>query len=177
MEMLRDKMRTLEHRLAAMMRNAVDNETLAGKLLLWARDVMLAQQGAPEQLPQTLQDTLKSAFDLPMTALKIWPVREAFAALDFATGVSEDAKTFAASLAAPFVGPNPGFEAAHWLPDAQMAQSLALVPLQNPHTSMCMGLLVLASPDSQRFTADMGTDFLNHISQLASAALVGLLVR
>ncbi len=177
MEMLRDKMRTLEHRLAAMMRNAVDNETLAGKLLLWARDVMLAQQGAPEQLPQTLQDTLKSAFDLPMTALKLWPVREEFAALDFATGASEDAKTFAASLAAPFVGPNPGFEAAHWLPDAQMAQSLALIPLQNPHTSMCMGLLVLASPDSQRFTADMGTDFLNLISQLASAALVGLLAR
>ena len=40
-----------------------------------------------------------------------------------------------------------------------------------------MGLLVLASPDSQRFTADMGTDFLNLISQLASAALVGLLAR
>ena len=73
--------------------------------------------------------------------------------------------------------PNPGFEAAHWLPDAQMAQSLALIPLQNPHTSMCMGLLVLASPDSQRFTADMGTDFLTLISQLASAALVGLLAR
>jgi uncharacterized protein YigA (DUF484 family) len=36
---------------------------------------------------------------------------------------------------------------------------------------------VLASPDSQRFTADMGTDFLNLISQLASAALVGLLAR
>jgi uncharacterized protein YigA (DUF484 family) len=54
MEMLRDKMRTLEHRLAAMMRNAVDNEALAGKLLLWARDVMLAQHGAAEQLPRTL---------------------------------------------------------------------------------------------------------------------------
>ncbi|MDY0330006.1 MAG: DUF484 family protein [Thiomonas sp.] len=175
MEMLRDKMRTLEHRLAAMMRNAVDNETLAGKLLLWARDCLLAQQGAPAQLPQTLQDTLKAAFDLPMTALKLWPVREEFAALEFATGVSEDARTFAASLSAPFVGPNPGFEAAHWLPDAQMAQSLALIPLQNPHTSLCMGLLVLASPDTQRFTADMGTDFLTLIGQLASAALVSLL--
>jgi uncharacterized protein YigA (DUF484 family) len=177
MEMLRDKMRTLEHRLAAMMRNAVDNEALAGKLLLWARDLMLAQHGAAEHLPRALQDALKAQFDLPMTALKLWPVRTEFAALDFATGVSDDAKTFAASLTAPFVGPNPGFEAASWLPDAAMAQSLALIPLQNPHTSMCMGLLVLASPDTQRFTADMGTDFLTHISQLASAALVGLLAR
>jgi uncharacterized protein YigA (DUF484 family) len=177
MEMLRDKMRTLEHRLATMMRNAVDNEALAGKLLLWARDVLLAQHGDPAQLPQALQQALKIGFDLPMTALKLWPVREEFAALDFATAVSDDARTFAASLAAPFVGPNPGFEATRWLPDAHMAQSIALVPLQNPHTSMCMGLLVLASPDSQRFTADMGTDFLGHIGQIASAALTELLAR
>jgi Uncharacterized protein conserved in bacteria len=107
MEMLRDKMRTLEHRLAAMMRNAVDNETLAGKLLLWARDVMLAQQGAPEQLPQTLQDTLKSAFDLPMTALKLWPVREEFAALDFATGRAKTPRPSPPAWPRPSSAPTP----------------------------------------------------------------------
>jgi uncharacterized protein YigA (DUF484 family) len=177
MEMLRDKMRTLEHRMAAMMRNAVDNEALAGKLLQWARDLLLAQHGAAEHLPDALQHTLKARFDLPMTAVKLWPVRDEYAACDFATGVSDDAKTFAASLSAPFVGPNPGFEAAHWLADAAMAQSIALIPLHNPHTGKCMGLMVLGSTDAQRFSADMGTDFLAHIGQLGSAALVALLAQ
>jgi hypothetical protein len=32
-------------------------------------------------------------------------------------------------------------------------------------------MLVLASPDSQRFTSTMGTDFLAYIGELAGAAL------
>ena len=34
-----------------------------------------------------------------------------------------------------------------------------------------MGLLVLASPDAQRYHAGMGTDFLERIGELAGAAL------
>ncbi|NBW53929.1 MAG: DUF484 family protein, partial [Betaproteobacteria bacterium] len=34
-----------------------------------------------------------------------------------------------------------------------------------------LGLLVLASPDPQRFHSSMGTDLLSRISELASAAL------
>ena len=37
------------------------------------------------------------------------------------------------------------------------------------------GLLVLASPDPTRYTADMGTDFLARIGEVASAALTRLL--
>ena len=33
------------------------------------------------------------------------------------------------------------------------------------------GLLVLASPDAQRFNASMGTDFLERIGEIGSAAL------
>ncbi|MCB1973949.1 MAG: DUF484 family protein, partial [Burkholderiaceae bacterium] len=33
------------------------------------------------------------------------------------------------------------------------------------------GLLVLGSPDPQRFDATMGTDFLSRMAELASAAL------
>ena len=174
MEMLRDKMRGLEHRLAGMMRNAADNEALSARLLQWARALILAQQGNPAQMPQALQTALQAGFELPLTALKIWPARAEFAQQDYATGISEDVKTFAASLAAPFCGPNAGFEAAHWLADAQLAQSLALIPLQHPQSGLCMGLLVLGSPDPQRFTADMGTDFLTQIGEIASAALQGV---
>jgi len=37
------------------------------------------------------------------------------------------------------------------------------------------GLLVLASPEAQRFAADMGTDFLDRIGELTAAALTRLL--
>ena len=37
------------------------------------------------------------------------------------------------------------------------------------------GLLVLASPDATRYTADMGTEFLSRVGEIASAALSRLL--
>jgi uncharacterized protein len=51
--------------------------------------------------------------------------------------------------------------------------SLALLPLH--HDGDVFGLLVLASPDATRYTADMGVEFLTQISELASAALSRLL--
>ena len=53
-------------------------------------------------------------------------------------------------------------------------QSLALLPLREgavDGSGPAFGLLVLGSPDAQRFQADMGTDFLARIAELASAAL------
>ena len=49
--------------------------------------------------------------------------------------------------------------------------SLALIPLRAGATQPAFGLLVLASPDSQRYQAGMATDFLERIGELASAAL------
>ena len=78
----------------------------------------------------------------------------------------------AASLAAPYCGVNTGFDAVQWLPAPQEAASLALLPLRKPGASQgAFGLLILASPDSHRYEAGMATDFLERISEIASAAL------
>jgi uncharacterized protein YigA (DUF484 family) len=37
--------------------------------------------------------------------------------------------------------------------------------------AQAFGLLVLSSPDAQRFNSGMGTDFLQHVAEIASAAL------
>ena len=55
-----------------------------------------------------------------------------------------------------------------------MALSIALVPLRAGAINApgpAFGMLVLASPDPQRFSSGMGTDFLERIAELASAAL------
>ena len=75
------------------------------------------------------------------------------------------------------MAPNLGFEALAWLPQADQVQSLALLPLREgaiDSTTPAFGLLVLGSPDAQRFDATMGTDFLGRMAELASAALARL---
>ena len=104
----------------------------------------------------------------------MWDVAPEFENTEFAQGVSDDAKLFASSLSEPFCGVNAGFEAVSWLPDPQAVASLAILPLRMGNlkgVTPAFGLLVLASPDEQRFNSSMGTDFLEHVAELASAAL------
>jgi hypothetical protein len=70
---------------------------------------------------------------------------------------------------------NSGFEAARWLGEDAAVSSLALIPLSYGSPAKAFGLLVLASPDPTRYTAEMGTEFLARIGEIASAALVRLL--
>ena len=51
---------------------------------------------------------------------------------------------------------------------------MALLPLRLSKDQTPFGLLVLASPDAQRFHSGMGTDFLERIADLSGAALARL---
>lgn len=171
-EMLRDKIKALEHRIMDMVRHGNENVVIADRLHRWTRSIMLVR--SRRALPGAIASEIVAQFMVPQAAIKVWEVAPPFAGEDFATGVSEDAKSFASSLTQPYCGVNSGFEAVNWLEDKAMAMSLALLPLragglQNP--SRAFGMLVLASPDPQRFAAGMGTDFLERIAELASAAL------
>ena len=171
-EMLRDKIRMLEGRIMDMIRHGNDNLNLADKLLSWARDLFLAREQA--SLPALMAQTIQLQFAVPQVAIRVWDVASEFAAADFAQGVSADARVFASSLREPFCGVNSGFEATSWLEQPAQASSLALLPLRPVNagnTAPAFGLLVLASPDAQRFTSTMGTEFLARIAEVASAAL------
>ena len=172
-EMLRDKMRALEHRLADMMRNAADNEALSGRLLGWAR--ALLEQPDASALPRRVVEELRERFDLPLAALRLWGMAPEFAGLDEAAPVGEDIPVLANSLSQPFCGANAGFEAARWL--SAPPQSLAMVALRPDAQSAAFGLLVLGSQQSDRFTADMGTEVLARVGEVASSALLRLLPR
>ena len=172
-QMLREKIKALELRIMDMIRNGNDNVILSDKLLQWARSLFLAAD--PLSLPGQMADQIQERFSVPQVGIKVWDVAPQFAQADFAQGVSDDAKLFASSLREPFCGVNTGFEAVGWLPDPAAALSLAILPLRMaaPAASLApaFGLLILASPDTQRFNSAMGTDFLARIAELASAAL------
>jgi uncharacterized protein YigA (DUF484 family) len=171
-EMLRDKIRMLEARIMDMIRHGNDNLALLDKLLGWARDLFLTLDFS--NLPGTIASSIQTQFAVPQVAIKVWDVATEYATAAYAQDVSDDAKVFASSLREPFCGVNSGFEAANWLAEPAQAASLALLPLRaaaGGNATPAFGMLVLASPDPQRFTSTMGTDFLERIAELASAAL------
>lgn len=171
-EMLREKIKVLEHRIMDMVRHGNENMVISDRVHRWARSLLLVQ--STRALPATLVAELESQFMVPQVALKVWDVDARYADDPFAQGVSEDARSFASSLTQPYCGVNSGFEAVGWLPDPATAMSIALVPLRAGAangTGPAFGMLVLASPDPQRFQSGLGTDFLERIAELASAAL------
>ena len=171
-EMLREKIKAREHRIMDMVRHGNENMVISDRVHRWAQSLLLVQ--STRALPATLAAELQSQFLVPQVALKVWDVDPRYANEPFAQGVSEDAKSFASSLAQPYCGMATGIEAVGWLDDPDTAMSIALIALRPGASSgagPAFGMLVLASPDPQRFQAGFATDFLERIAELASAAL------
>ena len=173
MEMLREKIKGLEGKIIEMLRNGQDNLALADKLHRWTRSIMLAASAA--DVPEILVAELKHQFLIPQAGIRVWGADAAHAGRLFAQPVGDDAKSFASSLSLPYCGVNAGFEAAQWLADPSTVMSLALIPLRGAPDAPAFGMLVLGSPDPTRYSADMGTDFLARVGDIASAGLARLL--
>ena len=169
MEVMRDKYRVLELRLAELTRRAEENHAIANRFHSW-NQALLASSGAA--MPRDLVDALRTEFMVPQVTLRLWNLKPEHADAWFASGVSDDARMFAASLRAPYCGLNNDFEAVRWLDDPAAVRSTVLMPLAAGGKTF--GLLVLGAPNDDRFTATMATDFLVHIAATASTALAPL---
>jgi hypothetical protein len=171
-EMLREKIKALEHRIMEMIRNGSENVMLSDKLLRWARSLLTATD--LHALPGAIELDIQTQFSVPQVGMRLWGMAPEFAGLTVSQEVSDDARVFASSLMEPFCGLNTGFEAVGWLPEPATVTSLVLIPLRGGstgNTGPAFGMLVLASPDAHRFHSGMGTDFLARLGELASAAL------
>jgi uncharacterized protein YigA (DUF484 family) len=196
MEMLRDKNKHLERRLAELLRYGHENDSIASKFNRWT--IRVLGERDPYALPRTIATGLREIFDVPQTALRVWDVAEPYAQADFARHTGEEVRIFANSLTSPYCGANTGFEAAQWLVPAagaasdenvsgnsaadqpHVTESIALLALRDPQgneEAPTFGLLVMGSADARRFHEGMATDFLTQIAALASAALSRLLPR
>jgi uncharacterized protein YigA (DUF484 family) len=173
MEVMRDKYKVLELRMAELSRHAKENETIANRFHNWTQALLQVRDDG--DMPRVLADSLKASFHVPQATLRMWQTQPEYASEWYSAGVSDDARIFANSLLAPYCGTNNDFEAVRWLDDAGHIQSTVIIPLRQAGAKVAFGLLILGSPDAERFTSLMATDFLVHIGTTASTALAPLL--
>lgn len=170
MEVMRDKFRALELRLSELSRRAEENTGIANRFHAWTQALLASKGGAA--MATDLPEGLRTHFIVPQVTLRLWNVAAEHADAPFTRGVSDDVRIFANSLRAPYCGPNNDFDAVRWLDDHASIRSTVMLPLGQP--GQAFGLLVLGSPDPERFTTAMATDFLVHIAATATVALAPL---
>jgi uncharacterized protein YigA (DUF484 family) len=165
---LREKAKLLEGKLGELIRFGEENDAIGEKVHRLATALAGARDFAAVR--QALLTNLGEDFAVPHVAFRLWNVPAQAGATEFAE-VNEQTRIFAAGLAHPFCGANAGFEAAAWFGEAGgQVRSVALVALRRDAETV--GLLALGSEDVQRFYPEMGTLYLGHIGDLASAALL-----
>jgi uncharacterized protein YigA (DUF484 family) len=155
---LRDKNKDLEKKLREMIAYAQENEALQHKVhefviaLFGARDLATLQ----DMIPYMLRDI----FAVPHVAMHLWqndPPSEAM--LMFADAQSQ-----------PICVHHAVEDSAAWFGE-QAAQLRSYAYLTLHACSGTIGMLVLASEDKERFYPEMGTMFLQRISEVVSSAL------
>ncbi|MGA0927114.1 MAG: DUF484 family protein, partial [Burkholderiaceae bacterium] len=149
------------------------NVTIADKLQDWTCDLLTARDA--DALVEVATARLATIYDIPQVAIRLWGVAPTYADRPYAAGVENAIKTYADELTEAYCGVRRELPLLNWLTDGDSVTSMAVVPLRQSAEAPVFGLLVLASGDENRFTADMGTLFLDRISAQASAALSRLL--
>jgi uncharacterized protein YigA (DUF484 family) len=128
----------------------------------------LHQAKSFDAIEQLISHDLPEMFDLSDTCLRIWvqPSEQSSQANLVFSETSEVVKTWVASRTQAYCGKPPAIVTDDWF--IEPAASLAIIGLHQPNL---FGFLALASDSDSRFYEEMGTDFLNKMSELISAAL------
>lgn len=177
LEVLREKNRAIEARLAELMRLGHESEVISDKLLQWTRQILLAPD--EQAVPSVIVGAMERVFSVPQVALRLWAAPKVPS--HYSMQADDGLRALVDGLAQPAVGPVAAVppdlwaSAKGWLPgQGQDTRSVALIPIRQGISPRSAGLLVLGSADASRFTAQMGTLFLERIAEIASAALARL---
>jgi uncharacterized protein YigA (DUF484 family) len=161
LQTMRDKVKALEHRMVEMTHAAVENQAIINNLQTIMRALLMVKSAA--DLPAVLIEQVKKQFMVPIVRLQFWNQADTAAGEDKALvdgmpslycGFAENAPTLSV-----FQG------------EEVPPRSVVLIPLRagvNPKSFGCLGF---GSPDKDRFSPTLETDFLNTLAETACAAL------
>lgn len=155
---LREKNRELEKRLHELIEFARDNEALQLKVHQFTQSLFGTKNML--DLQETVANRLREIFEVPHIALHVWK----------GLPPSAEVLSFSDQQLTPVCTHHAIHETLSWFGDnAPHLRSFAYLPLRSGDESI--GLLILASEDAQRFYPEMGTLFLQRISDTVSNAL------
>lgn len=170
LEVMREKHRQLEHRLADLMRVAQENDLIGEKMQRFTRQLLLHEERS--SLDRRLIALLEEIFQVPQVGLSVWPLGAARLEPGLELPLSGDELDRVDQMQQPLCGSPAQKPGVIWLADrGQNARSVALLALRRGVEPQAFGLLVLGSADPDRFHAQMGTAFLQRLAELVSAAL------
>jgi uncharacterized protein len=168
---LREKNRALEVRMAQLLRFGEENDITSDKLHALTIDLLRAQD--LDTITAALRRHIKESFGIDQVAMRLWPIGAANLR-DYDVQVSEDILKLARNLVSPYCGPYVTDEVMGWFgAESGELKSFAQFALRDGDDPF--GLLVLASTDAERFYPDMGTLYLQRLSELISAAILRVL--
>ena len=110
-------------------------------------------------------------FSVPHIAIRLWGISdtEGNSEQPEFTTTSKDIHAIAEKLTQPYCGPHVADEIKDWFgEDAVHLQSFSIITLR---TTEAIGMLVLASPEAQRFNPEMETLHLKRLGELVSTTL------
>lgn len=173
-EVLRQRYKALELRLADLLRHGEENDAITHRLHQWTRPLLLIRD--PADLPAQVTRGLREGFSVPQVALRLWGVSHPASDQAWAQPVEESIQAWADANRIPLCGPHTDQRAAAWFEDGGAStRSMAMMSLRVGASAQAFGLLVLGSADVNRFDPAMGTAFLERIAEIASASLSRLL--
>ena len=167
---LRDRIRSMEMKLAELIRHGQENDAISGLIQRWVRGLLLHSE--TDSMPRFVADSLAEVFSVPLVGISIWRAAPEFAQMPWVGSAQAVYVDQVHALTLPLCGPTSVSAAAMLLPEAgRDAQSIAVMPLRVGASPEAFGVVVLGSPDPGRFSPDLGVSFLERIAEIASAAL------
>lgn len=170
---LRDKNQKLQNKLLELISFGEENDAIGEKM--HRLSLTLLALTSLDELLHGINLNLCEDFAVPHIAIRLWDVANSNLERVEFTETSDDIHAIADSLMQPYCGPHIADEIKHWFGEnADQLHSFAMVPLR---TTQTIGLLVLGTPEPQRFYPDMGTLHLKRLGELVSTALSRYAIR
>ena len=158
---MREKVKLLEHRMVEMTHAAVENQAIINNLQTITRSLLTVKNAV--DLPAVLVEQIKKQFVVPIVRLQLWNQGDA---------VSEDDQVLVSNMQSLYCGFAENAPTLSVFQGEEVApRSVVLIPLRvgiNPEAYGCLGF---GSPDKDRFSPTLETDFLNTLAETACAAL------
>lgn len=158
---MREKVKSLEHRMVEMTHAAVENQAIIDNLQSITRSLLTVKSAA--DLPTVLVEKIKKQFVVPIVRLQLWIKGEQ---------VSEADKTIVNDMNGLYCGFAENAPTLSVFQGEEVApRSVVLIPIRVGASPEAFGCLGFGSPDKDRFSPTLETDFLNTLAETACAAL------